>query len=77
MPSIMSDALDRAVRHVGNLTRLAKSIGKRQSTVWYWKKTGAVPTEFCAAIEAATKGSVTRQELRPDIFGPPTDKGQR
>jgi DNA-binding transcriptional regulator YdaS (Cro superfamily) len=73
----MSNALDRAVHHVGNLTRLARRIGKRQSTVWYWKKTGAVPTEFCAAIEAATEGSVTREELRPDVFGPANEQAKR
>ena len=30
-----------------------------------WKSRG-VPIEHCTAIEKATKGAVTRQELRPD-----------
>ncbi len=29
-----------------------------------------VPAHRCLAIEAATKGAVTRYELRPDVFGP-------
>ena len=29
-----------------------------------------VPAYICRKIEEATKGAVTRYELRPDIFGP-------
>lgn len=60
---------------VGGQSALARAIGGtvKQAHVWYWLNTeGAkVPPEHCAAIEAATAGKVTRQELRPDVFGEP------
>lgn len=62
--------LQLAADEVGNLNRLAKKIGKRQSTVWHWLKTGRVPSEWCAKIEEATDGKISRQALRPDVFGP-------
>lgn len=64
-------ALQRAAEEVGNLNRLAKMIGKRQSTVWHWLQTGRVPPDWCAKIEEATGGKVSRQALRPDVFGQP------
>lgn len=51
----------------GAATRLAKEIGGYSSDVSDWC-TGArqVPLEHCVAIEQATKGQVTRKDLRPD-----------
>lgn len=63
------DALERAVRIVGGQTALAQILGKSQSHVWYWlNKGGRVPAEHAVIIEAATKGEVTRHQLRPDVF---------
>lgn len=46
---------------------LAKSIGAAPSFVNQWVKDARpVPPIFCVAIESATNGQVTRQELRPD-----------
>lgn len=63
--------LERAVQIVGGQTALAKVIGTKQANVWNWlnRPTSKVPPEFCAAIEAATEGEVTRRMLRPDVFG--------
>ncbi|WP_242510797.1 transcriptional regulator [Halorhodospira halophila] len=63
------NSLKRAADAVGSVTELAQSIGVRQSTVSNWFMRGRVPAERCAAIELATKGAVTRAELRPDVFG--------
>jgi len=38
-----------------------------QQVLTNWKKRG-VPVEFCNRICVATKGAVTRQELRPNDF---------
>lgn len=45
----------------------AEKIGVSPAFVSHWR-TGfrPVPVERCAAIEQATDGAVTRQELRPD-----------
>lgn len=59
-------ALDRAAEAAGSLTALAAAIGVSQSTPSMWKARGSVPVEHCLAIERATQGAVTRQDLRPD-----------
>lgn len=62
-------ALRRAVELLGGQSHLARALGVRQSNVWYWlNRAGAAPADYCAAIEKATEGRVTRQELRPDLF---------
>lgn len=38
-----------------------------------WTISGAVPAERVLAIEAATKGKVSRYDLRPDVFGSPPE----
>lgn len=66
--------LDRAIEIAGGQLKLAKAIGSAQQTVSFWRTraNGKVPAEVCRAIEAAT--GVTRQELRPDVFGPIADR---
>lgn len=69
--------LDKAIEHAGGVTALAEKLGVRQSVVSNWRTRGAsprVPAERCIAIEHATGGAVTRQELRPDVFGEPAQK---
>lgn len=66
--------LDKAIEHAGGVTALAEKLGVRQSVVSNWRTRGTsprVPAERCIAIEQATDGAVTRQELRPDVFGEP------
>ncbi len=67
------NALDKAIKHVGGVTRLAEKLGMRQSAVSNWrlrgKPKGRVPAEHCRAVEAATDGAVTVHDLRPDVFG--------
>lgn len=45
---------------------LARACGVSREAVRKWKR---VPAEHCRAIERASKGKITRQALRPDIFG--------
>lgn len=63
--------LERAVSICGGQKKLADAIGVTQSMVWYWlaKSKDGVPAKYCAAIESATSGVITRADLRPDIFG--------
>ncbi len=41
------------------------AIGVSPQAVSNWKQRGEVPIEHCAAIEKASGGVATRQELRP------------
>lgn len=69
-----------AVEAAGGLSELARRIidpdtGKpitRQS-VWRWVEQNQVPANRCRAVEAAVSGAVTAEQLRPDIFGHPSD----
>lgn len=64
------DALKRAIKEIGNATRLAGQLGISLQAVSQWKQ---APPQHVLAIERATGGKVSRYELRPDIFGPSPD----
>jgi len=59
-------ALERAITEVGGVTALARAINVTPQAISQWDR---VPAERTIAVEQATRGKVTRQELRPDIFG--------
>ena len=65
--------INRAVLACGGQKKLADAIGVAPSFVHQWT-TGhrPVPARWCAAIEKATSHSVTRYELCPNVFSPPT-----
>ena len=52
------------IARVGGPTRVAQICGIRAPSVYSWR---TVPQERCAAIEHATAGAVTCEEMRPDI----------
>lgn len=66
-------AFERAIKIAGGQSALSRKIGRSQSVISYWvtRRGGLVPAEVCADIEAAVDGAVTRQDLRPDVFGVP------
>lgn len=48
-------------------TQLAVAVGATEASVTWWKQgKRAVPAIYAVAIEQATGGAVTRQDLRPD-----------
>jgi len=56
-----------AVRHAGSVLKLADVVGLRPSAVSNWLARGTIPNPiYAAAIERATNGAVTRQDLRPN-----------
>lgn len=61
-------AIGRAVEYVGGQQALAEKIGVRYQAVQKWLRAKRVPAERVLAVEAATKGVVSRHELRPDIY---------
>lgn len=48
--------------------RLAERLGLAHPSVLRWQRSGKVPAERVAAVEAAT--GIPRQRLRPDLFPP-------
>jgi len=65
--------IKRAVKHCENSqSELARRMGgnTRQGHVYQWlNNLKIVSAESAVLIEIATKGEVTRQQLRPDLFG--------
>lgn len=61
------NALERAISIFKTQTALAKEIDELPQTVSNWLRRGSVPAEHCPAIERATSGEVTCEQLRPDV----------
>jgi DNA-binding transcriptional regulator YdaS (Cro superfamily) len=64
----MKTQLEKAIGICGGQTALANAIGVQQPHIWNWlnRKGAQTPVEYCALIEQATNGAVTRKDLRPD-----------
>lgn len=62
------DAIREACRMVGGQAAMSRNLGVSSPTVNQWT-TGIrqIPAERCPEIEKATGGSVTCEELRPDV----------
>ena len=63
--------LEKAIKIAGSQARLAEAIGLSQQGVSYLLN-GAptISAEISIAIDRLTNGEVSKEELRPDIFGP-------
>ena len=65
--------VSKAVKIAGSQRKLAKASGLSQSYIsWlllYAESRSAVSAESAIAFERATGGAVTREQLRPDLFG--------
>lgn len=57
----------KACAITGSQALLARLLGVTPAVVYQWVSgLRPVPVRYCAAIERATAGAVTRQDLRPD-----------
>lgn len=72
------NSIQLVVKTVGSQERLAQLLGVTQGMVSAWS-TGRkqVAPHWCPRIECVAGGAVTRQELRPDIFGEPNYPNER
>jgi len=71
--NLASRAFDRVIDIVGSQTELALRLGVKQPSVNNWKIRRRVPAERVLEIEKLVGGQVTRYEMRPDVFGNPSD----
>lgn len=61
--------IQKAIRLVGGVVRAAEICETSRQTVYKWKK-GLHPVtwEAAQALDEATQGAVTKEELRPDVY---------
>jgi DNA-binding transcriptional regulator YdaS (Cro superfamily) len=60
--------VQKAIDICGSQTELARRCGVMQQHVWKWRNSlNRIPAERAVAIEAATSGAVTVEQLRPDV----------
>lgn len=63
----------RAITICGSQKALAEKIGLSQPGVsWLINEATQISAELSVAIERATDGQITRIDLRPDLFAPPS-----
>lgn len=66
--------VERAVALHGSQAKLAREVGCSQQYIsWLLKDADQISAEMSVAFEKATNGDVSRQDLRPDLFGAPSD----
>jgi len=58
---------EKAIDLLGGPARAAEALQVSAATIGMWKLRKRVPADKVLAVEAAT--SISRHELRPDIFG--------
>lgn len=61
--------LEKAIAIIGGTNATARALGIKPPAVSRWRRTGQVPVNRCPDLERLTNGAVTREALRPDIFG--------
>ncbi|MDR0251113.1 MAG: helix-turn-helix domain-containing protein [Burkholderiales bacterium] len=68
-------AVEEAFRIVGSASAVARAFGISAAATLKWlelsPKTGLpkIPPERCRRLEELTGGKVTREQMRPDVFG--------
>lgn len=62
-----SAALDRIIMQCGSASALARRLGVTRQTIRHWQRRG-IPVERLGALVAVADGSVSRRDLRPDIY---------
>lgn len=65
--------IQAAITILGSEAKLGVACGVSQGAIWKAKRAGRVSGELAVAIEKATKGSVPRWRLRPDLWDRPAD----
>lgn len=64
----IGEHIQRAVDHFGSQALLAERIGLSQQGVSYLLHANRISAEIAIAIDRATGGAVSKEQLRPDLF---------
>lgn len=62
--------LEAAITIAGSEAKLGALAGYSQNAIWYAKRNGRVSAELASAVDRATNGAISKNQLRPDIFPP-------
>lgn len=62
------DPIGEAIGRAGSEEKLGKAIGYSQHAIWKAKTLGRVSGEMAIKIFVWSEGSITLQQLRPDLF---------
>ncbi len=68
MPNLKS-YIEKAVAKYGSQAKLADAVGCSQQQIAYLLKASSISAEMAMRIDSATAGTVSKHDLRPDIFG--------
>lgn len=69
MDNTQKSFISKAAEIVGGISSLASICEVSPPAVFKWIEKNRAPADRCIQIEKATKGQVTRYQLRPDVFG--------
>ena len=61
--------IQKAIEIFGTEAKLAEAVGVKQPSINAAKRASRVSAELAARIHKATNGQVSREQLRPDLFG--------
>ena len=66
---VIRNLIDTAIVQAGGTQRkLASAVGMSQHAIYHAIKVGRVSAELANKIDTFTKGLVSRERLRPDLF---------
>lgn len=66
------EPIERAIKAAGGVSALASDLDVKPPTVSQWRHgQRPVPPRLALSIEA--EFGISRHELRPDVFGPPSE----
>lgn len=63
--------IEKAVKLAGSEAKLGRAAGFSQVAINKAKHRGSVSAEMAAGIDRATGGAISKETLRPDLFGAP------
>ncbi|WP_409564114.1 transcriptional regulator [Methylobacterium sp. J-068] len=66
--------IEAAIRLLGSEAKLGAACGVTQGAIWKAKRAGRVSGELAVKIERATEKSITRRDLRPDLWDASTQE---
>lgn len=65
--------MQAAVTIAGSEAKLGKAAGFSQNAIWHAKRHGRISAEMAIAIHRATGGAISKERLRPDLYGEMAD----